>query len=43
LLRSLGIKKWPFLMIMSLATAVASYILFVYILKIPLPKGLLGI
>lgn len=43
LLRSLGIKRWPFLMIMSLATAVGSYILFVQILKIPLPKGLLGI
>jgi hypothetical protein len=43
LLRSLGIKKWPFLIIMSLATAIASYIIFVQLLKIPLPKGLIGI
>ena len=43
LLRSLGIKGWAFLVTVSLLTAASSYVLFVYFLKIPLPKGLVGI
>jgi putative tricarboxylic transport membrane protein len=43
LLRSLGIKGWAFLLSVSLLTAASSYALFVYLLKIPLPKGLVGI
>jgi hypothetical protein len=36
-------KRWPINIFLSLATAAASYFLFVQWLKIPLPKGLLGI
>ena len=43
LLRSLGIKRWLFIIVLSLATAVGSYLLFVQWLKIPLPKGWLGL
>jgi len=43
LLRILGIKRPVLLMLMPLLTAVASYILFVQFLKIPLPKGLIGL
>ena len=43
LLRILGIKRPGLLMIMPLLTAVVSYFLFVRILKIPLPKGLIGL
>ena len=43
LLRILGIKRPVLLMTMPLLTAVASYILFVQFLKIPLPKGLIGL
>jgi hypothetical protein len=43
LLRSLGVKKWIFNLILSLMTAGASYFLFVQWLKIPMPKGWIGI
>ena len=43
LLKILGMKRWPINIFLSLATAAASYFLFVQWLKIPLPKGLLGI
>lgn len=43
LLRLLGLKRWPLNVALSLLTAAASDTLFVYVLKIPLPKGLLGI
>ncbi len=43
LLRILGMKRWPANIVLSLATAAASYFLFVQWLKIPLPKGWLGI
>ena len=43
LLKILGLKRWPVNIILSLATAAASYFLFVQWLKIPLPKGWLGI
>ncbi len=43
LLRTIGIKRWIFNTILSLATSMGSYILFVQWLKIPLPKGWLGL
>ncbi len=43
LLKILGMKRWTASILLSLATAVVSYFLFVQWLKIPLPKGLLGI
>ncbi len=43
LLRILGFKQWTLNLTVSLLTAAGSYTLFVYGLKIPLPKGFLGI
>ena len=43
LLRSLGMQKWGWIALLSLASAVSAYILFVKILKIPLPGGLPGL
>jgi signal transduction histidine kinase len=43
LLKILGMKRWPANILLSLATAAASYFLFIQWLKIPLPKGWLGI
>jgi hypothetical protein len=43
LLRSLGVKKWIFNFIISFMTAGASYFLFVQWLKIPMPKGWIGL
>ncbi len=43
LLRILGFKKWSLNLIVSFLTAAGSYALFVYALKIPLPKGFFGI
>jgi len=43
LLRILGVKKWTFSLPLSLMTAVVCYFLFVQWLKIPLPKGWIGI
>jgi hypothetical protein len=43
LLRTLGNKNWGFIFLLSLITAVISYFLFVQWLKIPLPKGWLGL
>jgi len=43
LLRILGMKRWGFNVLISLATAVASYFLFVQWLDIPLPKGWIGL
>jgi putative tricarboxylic transport membrane protein len=43
LLRILGMKRWSFNILLSLATAVVSYFLFVQWLQIPLPKGWLGL
>jgi len=43
LLRVLGLKRWPLNVALSLVTAAASHTLFVYVLKIPLPRGFLGI
>ena len=43
LLKILGMKRWLMNILLSLATAAASYFLFVQWLKIPLPKGWLGI
>jgi hypothetical protein len=43
LLRSLGVKKWIFNLIISFMTAGASYFLFVQWLKIPMPKGWIGL
>ncbi|MCX7965648.1 MAG: tripartite tricarboxylate transporter TctB family protein [Syntrophorhabdaceae bacterium] len=42
LVRILGDKRWVFNIILSLITAAASYVLFIHWLKIPLPKGILG-
>ena len=43
LLRTLGMKQWFFNILLSFMSAVASYFLFVHWLKIPLPKGWIGI
>jgi putative tricarboxylic transport membrane protein len=43
LLRILGFKRWSLNLTVSLLTSAGSYALFVYGLKIPLPKGFLGI
>ncbi len=43
LLRILGTRRWMINILLSLVTAIASYILFVEWLKIPLPKGWIGI
>jgi|YelNatPaOPRAMG01_1025707.scaffolds.fasta_scaffold93401_2 hypothetical protein len=43
LLKTLGNKNWGFIFILSMITAVISYFLFVQWLKIPLPKGWLGL
>jgi len=43
LLRTLGIKRWNALLAISLSTAFISYFLFVRWLKIPLPKGWIGL
>lgn len=39
----LGMRKWLTTILFSLCVALACHILFVRLLKIPLPKGLLGI
>ena len=43
LLRILGTRRWTLNILLSLVTAAASYFLFVGWLKIPLPKGWIGI
>jgi hypothetical protein len=43
LLRVLGVKRWTLTLPLSFMTAVACYFLFVQWLKIPLPKGWIGI
>jgi putative tricarboxylic transport membrane protein len=43
LLRILGIRRPTFLLGLSLLTAAGAYLLFVWFLKIPLPKGLIGL
>jgi putative tricarboxylic transport membrane protein len=43
LLRILGTRRWTTNIFLSLVTAAASYLLFVGWLKIPLPKGWIGI
>ena len=43
LLRVLGMKRWSGILLLSFATAVATYLLFVQWLQIPLPKGWIGI
>ncbi|MCX8116651.1 MAG: tripartite tricarboxylate transporter TctB family protein [Desulfobacterota bacterium] len=43
LLRILGMKRWTFNVLLSLVTACVSYLLFVQWLKIPMPKGWIGL
>ncbi len=43
LLRVLGVKRWTLTLPLSFATAVVCYFLFVQWLKIPLPKGWIGL
>ena len=43
LLRILGMKRWGAVLAISLGTALASYVLFVRWLQIPLPKGWIGL
>jgi hypothetical protein len=43
LLRILGVKRWRFTLPLSFITAVVCYLIFVQLLKIPLPKGWIGI
>lgn len=43
LLRSLGMKRWAFNILLSFVTAGVSYFLFVQWLKIPMPKGWIGL
>jgi hypothetical protein len=42
-LRILGMKRWGFNAVIALSTAAVSYLLFVQWLKIPLPKGVIGL
>ena len=43
LLRILGVKRWIFNILLSFITAGVSYFLFVQWLKVPLPKGWIGL
>jgi len=43
LLKILGVKKWAWNVLLSFASAGVSYVLFVQWLKIPLPKGWIGL
>jgi hypothetical protein len=43
LLRILGVKRWSLNILISCGTALVCYFLFVQWLKIPLPKGWIGI
>jgi len=43
LLRILGMKRWGLNSLISVVTAIGSYLLFVQWLQIPLPKGWLGL
>jgi hypothetical protein len=43
LLRILGMKSWRLTLPLSFITAVVCYFIFVQFLKIPLPKGWIGI
>jgi len=43
LLRILGIKRWGLNILISVVTAVGSYLLFVKWLDIPMPKGWIGL
>ena len=43
LLRILGVRRWRFNLPLSFITAIVCYFLFVQWLKIPLPKGLIGL
>lgn len=43
LLVVLGPRRWRLNVALSLLTAAGSYLLFVHVLKIPLPRGFLGI
>jgi putative tricarboxylic transport membrane protein len=43
LLRILGMKRWALNILISVFTALGSYLLFVQWLQIPLPKGWIGI
>ena len=43
LLRILGVRSWGFSLPLSLVTAAGAYVLFVVWLKIPLPKGWIGL
>ena len=43
LFRILGLKRWAHNALLSFMTSVASYLLFVQWLKIPLPKGWIGL
>jgi len=43
LLRVLGIKRWGLNILISVVTAVGSYLLFVKWLDIPMPKGWIGL
>ena len=43
LLRILGMKRWGLNILISLVTSVGSYFLFVQWLKIPMPKGWIGL
>ena len=43
LLRTLGMKQWFLNILLSFISAVGSYFLFVQWLKIPLPKGFIGL
>jgi energy-coupling factor transporter transmembrane protein EcfT len=43
LLKVLGEKRWIYSILLSFITTVASFFLFVQWLKIPLPKGWLGL
>jgi hypothetical protein len=43
MLRILGVRRGRDAILIALGTAIASYVLFVQWLKIPLPKGWIGL
>jgi putative tricarboxylic transport membrane protein len=43
LFRALGLKRWVWSVVLAFSAATVSYVLFVQWLKIPLPKGWIGL
>lgn len=43
LLRVLGLKSWPVILVITVVSAAGSWLLFAKLLKIPLPQGFIGL